>query len=74
MNNLSFLAKMMMLFGAFLLIGGVVLFLLGKFLPSGMLPGDIFYQKGNFTFFFPVVTCLILSLIFTLLLNILFRW
>lgn len=73
MDNLSSLAKMMMLFGAFLLAGGVILFLLGKLLPSGRLPGDILYQKGNFTFYFPIVTCLILSLLLTLLLNILFR-
>lgn len=73
MDSLSSLAKMLILLGAFLLAGGAILLLLGKFFPSGGLPGDILYQKGNFTFFFPVVTCLILSLILTLLLNILFR-
>ncbi len=37
------------------------------------LPGDIVIRKGNFVFFFPIVTSLILSLIFTLIINIFFR-
>lgn len=34
------------------------------------LPGDIFVQKGNFSFGFPVVTCIVLSIVLTILLNI----
>ena len=34
----------------------------------GRLPGDIHYQKGNFSFYFPVITCLLLSLLLTFLL------
>jgi len=34
----------------------------------GRLPGDIHYTKGNFSFHFPIVTCLLLSLLVTLLL------
>jgi hypothetical protein len=33
----------------------------------GQLPGDINYNKGNFSFHFPIVTCLIISAILTLL-------
>ena len=33
----------------------------------GRLPGDIHYSKGNFSFYFPIVTCLIISAILTLL-------
>ena len=61
--------------GKFLLIIGLVLALVGGLLWSGIgkdwlgrLPGDIHYTKGNFSFHFPVVTCLILSLLLTLLL------
>lgn len=34
----------------------------------GRLPGDIHYTRGNFSFYFPVVTCLLLSLLLTLIL------
>ncbi len=33
----------------------------------GRLPGDIHYSRGNFTFYFPLVTCLLVSLLLTLL-------
>ena len=34
----------------------------------GRLPGDIYYAKGNFKFYFPIVTCLLLSLLLTVVL------
>lgn len=34
----------------------------------GRLPGDVFYSKGNFKLYFPIVTCLLLSLVLTLIL------
>ena len=40
-----------------------------KKLPFGKLPGDIFFQSGNFSFVFPIVTCVILSIILTLVAN-----
>ena len=36
--------------------------------PIGRLPGDFHVQRGNFSFYFPLVTCLLLSLLLTLLL------
>lgn len=50
------------------LIGGVLI--LGEKLGFGKLPGDIFIQRGNFTFFFPIVSMLIISIILTVLVNI----
>jgi hypothetical protein len=41
-------------------------------LPIGRLPGDIAVRRGNFTFYFPVVTSIVLSLVLTLLM-MLFR-
>ncbi|HVU08484.1 MAG TPA: DUF2905 domain-containing protein [Verrucomicrobiae bacterium] len=62
-------------FGKFLVIVGLLLITIGALLWSGFgkgwlgkLPGDINYTKGNFSFHFPIVTCLILSAILTLLL------
>ena len=61
--------------GKFLVIAGFVIAGAGFLLWSGFgkewlgrLPGDIHYSKGNFSFYFPIVTCLVLSVILTILL------
>lgn len=61
--------------GKIFMVLGTVVFVIGAVLWSGVgkgwlgrLPGDIHYSKGNFNFYFPVVTCLIASAILTLLL------
>ena len=61
--------------GKFLVIAGLLLVAIGALLWSGFgkgwlgrLPGDINYTKGDFSFHFPLVTCLILSAILMLLL------
>ena len=56
----------------FVLVGGLIIFG-GKFLPFGRLPGDIFYQKGNFSFCFPVVSSIVISILITLILNFFMR-
>jgi Protein of unknown function (DUF2905) len=61
--------------GKFVLIVGLILVAVGALLwrfPGllgwmGKLPGDISVRKGNFSFYFPVVTCVLLSIILTLL-------
>lgn len=66
-------------FGKLLLIGGVIiavtglLFLLFGRVGFGRLPGDIFIQRGNFTFYFPLVTMIIVSIILTLIINFIRR-
>jgi len=37
------------------------------------LPGDILIQKGNFTFYFPIVTMLLVSVVLTIIVNLFFR-
>ena len=60
--------------GKFLIIAGVVLVVAGlvmtfsKALPVGKLPGDIHIQKNNFSFYFPITTSIIISVIITLVL------
>ncbi len=63
--------------GKLLVIVGIVMVAAGAVLWSGFgrgwlgrTPGDIHYSRGNFTFYFPIVTCLILSVVLTLLLRI----
>ena len=53
-------------------IAGIgVLIMLG--LPLGRLPGDVVLRRGNFTVYLPISTCIILSLVLTLLLTFLRR-
>ena len=65
--------------GKFFIVTGIVLVLFGVFLtfgpklPFGRLPGDLFIERGRFTFSFPIATRLILSLLLTLVLNLFFR-
>jgi membrane protein implicated in regulation of membrane protease activity len=73
MDNFASLARIVMIAGALLFAAGALLLLLGKVLPLGRLPGDILWQRGNFSFYFPVVTCIVLSLLLTLLLNFVWR-
>jgi len=60
--------------GKFLVIAGLMVAVVGALLWSGLgkgwlgrLPGDIHYSRGNFTFSFPIVTCLLLSALLTLI-------
>jgi len=67
--------------GKFLILSGISLIVLGVLVSLGpklpfslgRLPGDIFIQRERFTFAFPIVTCLILSILLTLLMNLFFR-
>ena len=62
-------------FGKILMIAGVVLFLIGLLWPLvGRLPGDIFIKKGNTVFFFPVVTCIVLSVVLSLIFYVINRF
>jgi len=72
MPDLGSFGKLLLIAGA--LIAGVgLLFLLFNKLGLGRLPGDIFIQRENVTFYFPLATMIIVSIILTLLLNFLRR-
>ena len=64
------LGRLLILAGVILLVVGVALTFSDRisFLRLGWLPGDIVYRRGNFTFYFPLVTSIVLSLILTILL------
>ena len=67
--GLQTMGKAVMAFGALLVFLGAALWLAGR-LPGVFrpLPGDILIRRGNFVFFFPIVTCLLASALLTLLL------
>ena len=66
----------------FLVIGGILLILIGggvyvasKFgIPLGKLPGDIYIEGKNGSFYFPVVTCIVISILLTIILNVITRF
>lgn len=67
-------AKILIALGVFLILVGVIVFVLGKMGILEGLPGDIHIEKKNFEFHFPVVTCIITSIILSLLLSAVFLW
>jgi hypothetical protein len=66
---MSELGKFLLIAGVLLMIGGLALILLGKaHVPLGRLPGDITYRGKNTTVYFPWVSCLVVSVLLTLVL------
>jgi H+/Cl- antiporter ClcA len=66
---MSDLGRMLIFLGGLLLVVGAVLVLAGKAnLPLGRLPGDFVYRGKHTTFYFPLVTCIVLSVILSLVL------
>lgn len=66
----DYFGRMILTFGIVLVVIGGLMLLGGKLFGLGRLPGDIFIQKGNFSFYFPLVTCIILSIVLTIILNL----
>ena len=67
--------KLLIVLGGILLALGVVLVLLGRTnLPIGRLPGDILYRGKNTTFYFPLATSIVLSVLLSLILYVIGRW
>jgi len=58
-------AKFLIATGAVLIAVGLLWQIGGKFLPLGRLPGDIVVERENFRFYFPIVTSILLSVIFS---------
>ena len=65
--------RTLMLLGGVLFVIGLLIVLLGKLPGLGRLPGDILIQRDNFTFYMPLATMILVSLLLTILLNLLAR-
>lgn len=65
---MSEFGKTLIVFGLILLIVGAVLSFAGKLPWLGNLPGDITIQRGRFSFYFPITTCILISAIVSLVL------
>lgn len=60
------IAKLLIIGGAILIVIGLLWQIGGRFFPLGRLPGDIVVEKENMRFYFPVVTCIVISIVLSL--------
>jgi hypothetical protein len=68
------LGKLLIVLGAIIVMAGLVLLLLGRtHLPLGRLPGDILYRGKHTTFYFPLATSLLVSVVLSLVLYVISR-
>lgn len=59
------IGKLLLIFGGILILFGLFFTFGGKIPYLGRLPGDIIIHRGNFHFYFPIVTCLLISAFLT---------
>jgi len=64
------LGKSLIIIGAVIIVAGIILWsgIGGGFL--GKLPGDVRVERGNSVFYFPIVTCIIISIVLTLIFSL----
>jgi DUF2905 family protein len=67
------LGKLLILFGTICIVIGAAIVLFDKVSWLGRLPGDIYVERGHFTFFFPITTSILVSVILSLVLYIVCR-
>jgi len=70
MTELESLARVLIVIGLLIVFLGAILLLAGKVPFLGRLPGDIVIQRDNVSFFFPVVTMIILSVVLSIILSL----
>lgn len=71
---MSEIAKIMIILGVVLVVLGLLLLGLQKLPFAGKLPGDIFIKRENFTFYFPLTTSIIISVIISIILYVLSKF
>lgn len=67
------IGKMLIILGIILVVVGCVIHFGGKIIPFGKLPGDINVVGENSSFHFPVMTCIIISIVLSVIANLFFR-
>ena len=73
MQDLGDFGKLPIVAGGLAIVAGLLLVLLGRGPLLGRLPGDVTYRRGNLSCYVPIASSLLLSLLFTVLLNLLQR-
>ncbi|MFC1693821.1 DUF2905 domain-containing protein [Candidatus Latescibacterota bacterium] len=67
------IGRMLVILGVLLVGVGIVIMYINRIPLLGRLPGDITIRGKNWSFYFPIVTCIIISLILTFIINLFFR-
>jgi len=67
---LESIGKTLVMLGVLLVISGVVVWGLGQIPRVGRLPGDVYFRRGTTSFYFPITTCIILSIVLSLLFSL----
>jgi len=70
---MSEIGRLLILIGLVAVVAGVVMLFLPRIPFLGRLPGDIMVQRERFTFYFPLATSIVVSILLTLVLNLFFR-
>ena len=74
-GRMSELGKMLIILGVVLMVAGLMLTLFGRWnLPLGRLPGDIVVRGKNTTFYFPLATSVVVSVVLSILMYLVGRW
>jgi DUF2905 family protein len=69
------IGKLMLIFGGVIFLLGLIVLLAGRLnLPLGRLPGDILYRGKNTTFYFPLATSILLSILLSLVFYLISRF
>ena len=71
MSPLGSFGKILIFFGIAMVVVGLIMILGDKIPWIGKLPGDIIIKRDKFTFYFPLMTCIIISLLLTLFFTLL---
>lgn len=66
-ESFGLIGKIFIVFGLIMLTVGAIIMFAGRIPWIGRLPGDIYIQKKNFTFYFPLTTSVIISVLISLL-------
>jgi len=67
------MGKMLIITGTIIIVIGVIFMLAARFPFVSYLPGDIHITKRHFSFYFPLTTSILISIILTIVLNIIFK-
>lgn len=72
---MSDIGRLLIIFGIGLAVVGGIILLLGKVpgLPFGKLPGDFSWESGSTKIYFPLATMIVVSIILTILVNVILR-
>ena len=74
MTELTGLGKILLIIGAIIIVIGLILVFSHHIPFLGKLPGDITIKRDGGSFYFPIVTCIIISIVLTIIINVILRF